>query len=96
MRVLGFGARIFSGHLQNSDQLSVGSANAETTHAWAEVHFSGAGWVTFDPTHRSIGGLNLIPVAVVRNILLVVVVSGSFVGMTNALKGMLVEVTVTS
>jgi hypothetical protein len=27
----------------------------------------GAGWITFDPTNRSVGGFNLIPVAVVRD-----------------------------
>jgi len=28
----------------------------------------GAGWITFDPTNRGVGGFNLIPVAVARNI----------------------------
>jgi hypothetical protein len=36
--------------------------------AWAEVFVAGAGWITFDPTNRSVGGFNLIPVAVARNI----------------------------
>ena len=54
----------------------------------------GAGWITFDPTNRSVGGANLIPVAVGRAIHQVIPVSGSFVGMTDAFLGMAVEVDV--
>ena len=95
-RVLGFGARIVSGYLYNPDQQSAGSAGAGSTHAWAEVFVPGAGWITFDPTNRSVGGYNLIPVAVVRDIGQAAPVSGSFVGMTNAFAGISVEVRVTS
>jgi transglutaminase-like putative cysteine protease len=94
-RSLGFGARIVSGYLFNPDQQSVGSADAGSTHAWAEVYIPGAGWITFDPTNRSVGGGNLIPVAVARDISQVVPVSGSFVGSTDAFSGMAVEVVVT-
>ena len=65
------------------------------THAWAEIYVPGAGWITFDPTNRSVGGFNLIPVAVARDIAQVVPVAGSFVGMTDAFMGMTVEVGVT-
>src|SRR6185503_21112915 len=63
-RALGFGARLVSGYnfapaLQDQ---------AGTTHAWAEVFLPGAGWITFDPTNRQLGGFNLIPVAVARNL----------------------------
>jgi transglutaminase-like putative cysteine protease len=95
-RCLGFGARIVSGYLYNPDRQSVGSSDAGSTHAWAEVFVPGAGWITFDPTNRSVGGYNLIPVAVVRDIRQAVPVSGSFVGMTDAFAGMSVEVLVTS
>jgi transglutaminase-like putative cysteine protease len=95
-RTLGFGARIASGYLFNPDQESVGSADAGSTHAWAEVYIPGAGWITFDPTNRSVGGFNLIPVAVARDIGQVVPVSGSFVGNSDAFSGMSVEVVVTS
>ncbi len=93
-RSLGFGARIVSGYLYNPDRQNVGSSDAGSTHAWAEVFVPGAGWITFDPTHRSVGGFNLIPVAVVRDIQQAVPVSGNFVG-TDAFAGMSVEVVVT-
>ena len=87
-RTLGFGARIVSGYLYNPDQQSVGLNGAGSTHAWAEVYVPGAGWITFDPTNRSVGGFNLIPVAVGRDIRLIMPVTGSFLGMTNAFQGM--------
>jgi transglutaminase-like putative cysteine protease len=95
-RCLGFGARIVSGYLFNPNQGLVGSADAGSTHAWGEVFVSGAGWISFDPTNRSVGGSNLIPVAVVRDIRQAVPVSGSFVGHSSAFAGMDVDVSVTS
>ena len=68
VRSLGFGARIVSGDLYDPDQNALGSAGYGSTHAWAEVYVPGAGWITFDPTNRSVGGFNLIPVAVGRHI----------------------------
>jgi transglutaminase-like putative cysteine protease len=62
-RSLNFGARIVTGYLYNPDQALVGSTGAGSTHAWTEVFVPGAGWIAFDPTNRSVGGLNLIPVA---------------------------------
>ncbi|WOJ91624.1 transglutaminase family protein (plasmid) [Methylocapsa polymorpha] len=96
VRSLGFGARIVSGYLYNPDQKLVGSGDAGSTHAWAEVYVPGAGWITFDPTNRSVGGFNLIPVAVARDIRQAMPVAGSFVGMTDAFLGMSVDVLVTS
>jgi transglutaminase-like putative cysteine protease len=95
-RMLGFGARIVSGYLYNPDHDRVGSSDAGSTHAWAEVYVPGAGWITFDPTNRGVGGFNLIPVAVARDIRQAMPVVGSFVGMTNAFKSMSVEVAVSS
>ena len=94
-RSLGFGARIVSGYLYNPDRRLIGSADRGSTHAWAEVYVPGAGWITFDPTNRSVGGFNLIPVAVARDISHAMQVSGSFVGMTDAFREMVVEVDVT-
>jgi transglutaminase-like putative cysteine protease len=94
-RSLGFGARVVSGYLHNPNQQRTGSAGAGSTHAWAEVYVPGAGWITFDPTNRSVGGFNLIPVAVARDIRQIMPVSGSFIGLTDVFLGMEVEVSVT-
>ena len=95
-RSLGFGARIVSGYLYNPDRDIVGCEDVGSTHAWAEVYVPGAGWITFDPTNRSVGGFNLIPVAVARDIRQAMPVAGSFVGMSDAFQGMSVEVLITS
>ncbi|MGO9774927.1 MAG: transglutaminase family protein [Roseiarcus sp.] len=95
-RCLGFGARIVSGYLFNPDQSLTGSTGAGSTHAWGEVFVSGAGWISFDPTNRSVGGSNLIPVAVARDIRQAMPVAGSFVGNSDAFEGMTVEIRVTS
>lgn len=95
-RSLGFGARIVSGYLYNPNQDLVGSADAGSTHAWTEVYVPGAGWITFDPTNRSVGGANLIPVAVARDIRQAMPIAGSFVGSTAAFQGLWVEVSVTA
>ncbi len=95
-RSLGFGARIVSGYLYNPNQDFIGSAAEGTTHAWAEIYVPGAGWITFDPTNQSVGGANLIPVAVARDIRQATPVAGSFNGMTDAFQGLSVSVRVTS
>ncbi|WP_454915600.1 transglutaminase family protein [Xanthobacter sediminis] len=95
-RSLGFGARIVSGYLYNPDQRLWGTAGGGSTHAWGEVFVPGAGWIPFDPTNRGMGGANLIPVAVVRDIRQAIPVAGSFMGGTDAFRGMTVEVRVTS
>jgi transglutaminase-like putative cysteine protease len=89
-RSLGFGARIVSGYIYNPER----EKDVGTTHAWAEVFVPGAGWITFDPTNRGVGGFNLIPVAVARDISQAMPVAGSFTGMTDAYRGMSVEVVV--
>ena len=93
-RSLGFGARTVSGYLREADPAGVRTVGAGATHAWAEVYVPGAGWITFDPTNRSVGGANLIPVAVARDLKQAAPVAGSFAGPPDALIGMTVEVTV--
>ncbi len=94
-RSLGIGGRVVSGYLYNPGQSSIGSQGPGSTHAWAELYLPGAGWITFDPTNRSLGGANLIPVAVGRDMPEVMPVSGSFAGPADALRQMSVEVQVT-
>lgn len=95
-RVLGFGARVVSGYLYNPTRQNAGSGEAGSTHAWAEIFLPGAGWIMFDPTNRTLGGFNLVPIAVARDIRQIAPVSGSYIGSTNAFAGMSVEVLVTS
>ncbi|MEQ8405610.1 MAG: transglutaminase family protein [Oceanicaulis sp.] len=95
VRALGFGARIVSGYLYDPDRNLIGSSGSGSTHAWAEVYLPGAGWIMFDPTNRSVGGFNLIPVAVARHIRQVMPVSGSFIGDLSAFEGLDVQVSVT-
>jgi transglutaminase-like putative cysteine protease len=91
-RGLGFGARIVSGYLYNPER----EREAGTTHAWAEVFVPGAGWITFDPTNRGVGGFNLIPVAVGRGIHQAMPVAGSFGGTPDSFSGLWVDVSVTA
>ena len=88
-RALGFAARIVSGYLYNP-------ANPMgTTHAWAEVFVPGAGWITFDPTNRQMGGFNLIPVAVARDLSQVMPVTGNYIGTSSDMARLTVAVEVT-
>ena len=91
-RILGFGARIVSGYLFNPDQRFVGASGPGSTHAWGEIYVPGAGWITFDPTNRSVGVANLIPVAVARTIAQATPIVGSFTGASDAFRDMSVEV----
>jgi transglutaminase-like putative cysteine protease len=93
-RSLGFGARVVSGYLNNPEQTAVGTSGLGSTHAWADVYLPGAGWITFDPTNRSLGDANLVPVAVGHDMRDVMPVKGSFSGPVDALRRMSVEVTV--
>lgn len=93
-RTLGLGARLVSGYLFDPSSDRIGSAGAGSTHAWVEVFVPGAGWIAFDPTNRSVGSANLVPVAVARNIHQVSPVTGSFHGRSTDLLSMDVAVQV--
>lgn len=79
-RTLGLGSRIVSGYLSDAEGSLLGSAGSGSTHAWVEIFVPGAGWIAFDPTNRSFGSRNLIPLAVARNIAQVTPVAGKFIG----------------
>jgi transglutaminase-like putative cysteine protease len=90
-RCLGFGARVVSGYLYNPTAIGAGA-----THAWADIYVPGSGWITYDPTNRTIGGANLIRVAVTRDIAQAAPITGSFVGTADNYLGMTVDVSVTA
>jgi len=94
VRWLGFGARIASGYLINRNTGMVGSNGTGSTHAWVEIFLPGAGWITFDPTNRTIGDFSVIPVAVARDIKQAQPVSGSYAGEAEDFLSMAVEVSV--
>lgn len=95
-RTLGLGSRIVSGYLSDAEESLLGSAGSGSTHAWVEIFVPGAGWVAFDPTNRSFGSRNLIPLAVARNIAQVTPVAGTFLGTNVDLLSMEVLVRVES
>jgi transglutaminase-like putative cysteine protease len=97
-RSLGFGARVVTGYLYNpsTDGHSMAAIGAGTTHAWADIYVPGAGWIAYDPTNGTIGGDNLIRVAVTRDISQAIPIAGSFVGTPDSYLGMTVDVSVVS
>ena len=95
-RSLGFGARVVTGYLYRSsaDSGSPSAIGAGATHAWADIYLPGAGWIAYDPTNRTLGGMDLIRVAVTRDISQAVPIKGSFVGPPGSYLGMTVDVAV--
>lgn len=95
-RTLGFGARIVTGYLYNpaADGHFKTATGAGTTHAWAEIYVPGSGWIAYDPTNGTVGGADLIRVAVTRDISQAAPISGSFVGAQDDYCGMTVDVSV--
>jgi transglutaminase-like putative cysteine protease len=75
-------ARFVSGYLYDP---GIGGPNgsvigAGATHAWMQVYLPGAGWVEFDPTNATVGGQNLVRVAVAREPSQAMPVLGTYVG----------------
>jgi transglutaminase-like putative cysteine protease len=97
-RSLGFGARVVTGYLYraSADAGAPSAIGAGATHAWADIYVPGAGWITYDPTNHTIGGMDLIRVAVTRDISQAVPIKGSFVGVPGSYLGMTVDVAVVS
>ena len=97
-RTLGFGARVVTGYLYShaADDRSKPAIGTGATHAWAEIYLPGSGWIAYDPTNTTIGGSDLIRVAVTRDISQAVPIAGSFVGTPSDYLGREVDVSVTS
>lgn len=93
VRHLGFGARIVSGY-HAGPVTGVPPGTPGSTHAWVEIFVPGPGWIAFDPTNRTVGDGDLIPVARARSIHQVVPVAGSFTGIRTDFLGLDVAVTV--
>lgn len=84
VRSLGLAARFISGYIYDP-VLDEAAENGEIKgsgwpHAWVQVYLPGAGWLEFDPTNGIIGGANLIRVAVVRDPVQALPVTGTFTG----------------
>jgi transglutaminase-like putative cysteine protease len=94
-RVMGFPSQFVSGYLyddaiiEDDNQDLVGGGN---THAWAQVHLPGAGWIEFDPTNNLVGGKNLIASAVIPDHTHVCPIWGSYTGRASDFIGMEVGV----
>jgi transglutaminase-like putative cysteine protease len=94
-RSLGFGARIVTGYLYIPNGATQPEARvAGTTHAWTEIFIPGPGWLAFDPTNGTVGGTDLIRVAVARDIHQIMPITGSFHGSREDYLGMEVDVRV--
>lgn len=95
-RSLGFGARVVTGYLYSpsDDGQATTARGAGSTHAWADIYVPGSGWIAYDPTNGTIGGGDLIRVAVTRDISQAVPVAGSFAGAPDSYLGMTVDVAV--
>jgi transglutaminase-like putative cysteine protease len=95
-RSLGFGARLVTGylHVPSGDIDAPWPELPGTTHAWTEIYVPGPGWLAFDPTNGTMGGDDLIRVAVARDIHQIVPISGSYQGTGGDYLGMEVAVTV--
>ncbi|WP_454886667.1 transglutaminase family protein [Sphingomonas oryzagri] len=91
VRHLGMGARAVSGYLVDREQPA---EDPGSTHAWAQVYLPGAGWITFDPTHRRVGSGYLVPVGFARLNRQIMPVTGGYLGAPDAFVSM--EVTVRS
>jgi transglutaminase-like putative cysteine protease len=98
VRSVGLAARFVSGYLYDPalDGQKSEVTGAGATHAWMQVYLPGGGWVEFDPTNASVGGHNLVPVAVAREPGQAMPVSGKFDGSPEDFIDMKVDVTVHS
>lgn len=90
-RALGFAARFVSGYLYQPDNENA-RVGGHSTHAWVRVFLPGSGWVEFDPTNGITGNRGLIRVAVARDPMQAVPLSGTWLGERGSSIDMAVDV----
>jgi transglutaminase-like putative cysteine protease len=97
-RSLGLAARFASGYLAVplDDPDDMGGPAHGSTHAWAQIYLPGSGWIDFDPTSGSVGKIDLVTVAVVRDPRHATPLHGTFIGSLSDHLDMEVQVSVTS
>lgn len=91
VRALGLAARFVSGYLYQPDN---GNAlvGGHSTHAWVRVFLPGSGWIEFDPTNGIVGNRGLIRVAVARDPVQAIPLSGTWRGLRDSEVDMQVDV----
>lgn len=97
LRTLGLATRFVSGYLYNPRARAEdndGVIGGGATHAWVEVYLPGAGWVEFDPTNGSVGGLGLVRVAVARDPSQAIPIGGTWSGASDDFIDLDVTVTI--
>ncbi len=82
-RSWGLAARFVSGYML----CEATEAGHASTHAWAEVYLSGAGWKGFDPTSGTMAGSQHVAVAVSRHPEAATPIAGSFIGVPSVYLG---------
>ena len=93
-RILGYPARFVSGYIY--DDMLDGLQGGASTHAWAQVHLGGAGWVEFDPTNGGVGGKNLVRSAVAMDPSDICPINASWYGAEGDLASCTVDVQTSS
>jgi transglutaminase-like putative cysteine protease len=90
-RALGLAARFVSGYVY-SPARGEGRVGGGNTHAWVRIFLPGSGWTEFDPTNAIVGSRGLVRVAVARDPIQAVPLSGTFGGFPGSFEGMDVSV----
>ncbi|QGN54072.1 transglutaminase family protein [Novosphingobium sp. Gsoil 351] len=90
VRALGLAARFVSGYLYDPDGRE--RVGGRSTHAWVRVFLPGSGWIEVDPTNGTIGNEGLIRVAVARDPIQALPLSGFWRGAADSPLNMTVDV----
>jgi transglutaminase-like putative cysteine protease len=94
LRSLGLAARFVSGYLHIPSEDDKSYAGGGNTHAWAQVHLPGPGWIDFDPSNGIVGNRDLVRVATVADPCDAIPLHGTWMGLATDYIGMKVEVVV--